>query len=183
MQQNPARRRRCPGGMAFSLSCALLGLAAAVAAGTSARAAAIHGVVAPDVGGIMPPTLTPVRVSADGSTLVGNIQNYNVALDWNNRPFVWTKETGVTLLPAQLPGDPPADYAESGAFDASADLSLIVGQVKGPGVNRFSAVRWDTAGNIYPLEPPPGVTNVFARLVSPDGRTRVTGSSLWTSAG
>ena len=87
--------------------------------------------------------------SADGSVIVG--------MGPGARPFRWTEESGVVVLPGWA----------GPANDVSADGSVVVGHV-GVGDLAYNAFRWDESGGWEVLPAPEGAEATSAMGISAD---------------
>ncbi|MFG0285224.1 MAG: hypothetical protein ACF8R7_12440 [Phycisphaerales bacterium JB039] len=103
---------------------------------------------------------TARAASRDGSTIVGEVHFDPLQGD---RAFLWTRTSGVTLLPSAHGPD-----ARTGASDVSADGRIVVGHDTVPGERRI-AVRWVDGGTAEPLGAFPGGEVSSAVAVSDDG--------------
>jgi uncharacterized membrane protein len=146
-----------------------------------------------DLGGASSPPsgLTARGVSADGSTVVGQIPSAAIPL---GEAFRWTAATGMVGL-GLLPDASSQPNPQSVAGAVSADGSVIVGSSSSGRAARFAveAFRWTQADGLVGLGFPPGgfFNESEATAVSGDG-TVVAGSGvsfrgreafLWTSTG
>ena len=127
------------------------------------------------------PTFTPLgslsgyalsdatAISADGSTVVGNVTNPSSAFP-ADQAFRWTREAGMVGLP------PLAAGQLSTAFGVSGDGSIVVGSSSESDSAFGSAVRWTSTGGISLVGRPDLPTS--AQAVSADGSTVVGSEQL-----
>ena len=103
-------------------------------------------------------------VSADGKVVVGEY------LDRGPIAFRWDAASGMISL-----GDFPGGLLQSGAYDVSADGSVLVGYgISGAGNGNLEAFRWTASEGMVGLgDLPGGQILSSANAVSPDGRVIV----------
>lgn len=115
-------------------------------------------------------------VTRDGETIVGTA---DVTGFGDDRPFRWTRATGMVVVGTDL----PPGYAAAGARDVSDDGSILVGvlvDAASPGQDR--GFRWTDSGGYEVLPPLAGHDESMAEAVSADGSV-IVGRSRTVGAG
>ncbi len=130
-------------------------------------------------------------VSADGSVVCASGSVMPAPGRYLSAAWRWTSTGGLAPLPP-LPGDDATTIYATGNDGRAVGQSSVTPDSANGVTGRYTYVLWDAAGNVSVLPLPPGVTNVYVSMATPDGSAFVgvgrqpNGDSVllrWTTAG